>query len=125
MLLLFFLWSCNAETICPNVLFLPFVECPEGLISIRGLNPTDVLWELWWNTRIPGYTLFGPEPPYDDEAAERAVKGYIDYFLRKPIKMDLSKECINPRLYNRDSLLWAESLIESLHARMAQQCQAD
>ena len=128
-LFIFFVWLAGsvlaAEGTCPNVVSLPVVECSPGMVSIKGLSRADVLRDLWWDTNIPGY-YFLPGLPYDEELAEKAVdRAYIDYFLRKPIKMDLRKDCIDPRLYDRDSRWPARETIELLRRRVEGQCETE
>lgn len=55
-----------------------------------------------------------PEPEFDEKQAERAVKGYIDYFCGRAIKMDLSKDEIDPCCYDRDCTISCKEIIEKM-----------
>lgn len=73
-------------------------------INISGLSKVDLLLALWKNqTPAAFYKMSGIEPPnFNYEKAKEAIKHYIDYYEGRAIKMDLSGDVINSRLYERD-----------------------
>jgi hypothetical protein len=42
-------------------------------------------------------------PPFDESLATSAVGKYIDYFCGRCIKCDLSKDFVDPAMYDRDA----------------------
>ena len=75
------------------------------MISIKGLCKITILKKMWERTNIATFILIHGTraPSFDEKSAEKAVTGYIDYFCGRPIKIDLSKDEVNPRLYDRDA----------------------
>ena len=49
------------------------------------------------------FIFFKKSSSFNHEAAKVAVTKYIDYFGGKAIKMDLSGDEVDPRLYDRDA----------------------
>jgi hypothetical protein len=63
------------------------------------------------------YFTFNPSkaPPFNNEEAKKAVKGYIDYFCGRCIKSDLSGDTADTSLYNRDAGSGAfEKIVEEM-----------
>jgi hypothetical protein len=73
-------------------------------IDIKGINKTDLLKELWNNSKIAGFFNNYPFPPpgYDIIKAKEAVTKYIDYFQGRVIKSDISQDVANTCGYDRD-----------------------
>jgi hypothetical protein len=85
-------------------------------MDISGLDKIKLLNALWENM-VPAsfFTMMGlPSPGFDEKKAEEAVKGYIDYFCGRAIKMDLSQDKVDPWLYNRDTKTPAEEVVKKL-----------
>lgn len=87
--------------------------CPEGSLSIKGLDKVQLLKELWVAQEEHGFSKSFPQR-WSNEAAVEAVTDYIDYFQGRAIKMDLSEDCIDPVLYDRDTPLHAVHTVKSL-----------
>lgn len=77
----------------------------SGKINIKGIDKTTLLRKLWEGMRPAAFfSQFPmPPPPFDEGAAQEAVKGYIDYFEGRCIKCDLSGDEVDPRMYDRDA----------------------
>ena len=79
------------------------------LIDIKGLNKGELLDALVQGTRYNGpQFVFASEfgsylSPIVNESEEKANTSYVDYYKNKPIKTDLRKDLIDPRLYDRDA----------------------
>lgn len=73
--------------------------------DISSVNKTALLYELWRRQSVAGFYKNAPwlEPSWDAGAASKAVTGYIDYFQGRAIKLDLSKDKVDARLYDRDA----------------------
>ena len=73
-------------------------------IDIKGINKTDLLKELWINSKIAGfYNQHSIQSPdYDIIKAKEAVTKYIDYFQGRVIKSDISQDVANTWRYDRD-----------------------
>jgi hypothetical protein len=73
-------------------------------IDIADINKVDLLYALWLRSTPASFFSFQglPSPSFDRAAAEKAVTDYIDYFQGRCIKMDLSGNTTDPRLYDRD-----------------------
>jgi hypothetical protein len=94
-------------------------------ISIRGLEKAAVLAALY-NAAQPqgaGFMQYDPKPMTTDEAAAvlaRLAKGgdlYFDYVKGRVMKVDLSKDDFDPRLYDRDNGQGAaQKVIDTLKA---------
>lgn len=65
----------------------------------------SLLRGLWEAQRTASFFAIVPRttPTFDENKAKTAVKGYIDYFCGRAIKTDLSKDTIDPYLYDRDA----------------------
>lgn len=77
----------------------------SNYISIKGLDKVELLKRLW-SQQIPGFlfALCGlPKPEFMMEQAKNAVQKHIDYFCGCAIKTDLSRDEIDPYLYDRDA----------------------
>jgi hypothetical protein len=85
----------------------------DGRLSIKGLDRVQLLLELWICQERHGFSKYFPQA-WSDKAAAEAVNGYIDYFQGRAIKMDLSQDCIDPYLYDRDTALKAIYTVTSL-----------
>ncbi len=77
----------------------------EGVVDISGVPKVALLYRLW-SGQVPA-SFFGDNmlssPGFHDDLAKEAVKRYIDYFQGRAIKLDLSKDTIDPWLYDRDA----------------------
>lgn len=74
-------------------------------INIENIDKLLLLKMLWEKSK---YAAFHNQsnfmkPQWDDALAEKAITKYIDYFQGKIIKLDLSKNIIDPYLYDRDN----------------------
>ena len=75
-------------------------------IDITEVDKVKLLEEMWKGVKPAAFfAMSGTFPPnFDRSKASEAVKnGYIDYFMGRCIKTDLSGDTINPRLYDRDA----------------------
>lgn len=66
--------------------------------DISGVDKVKLLKELWDRQSLTPYTTH-----FSPALAADAVQGYIDYFCGKAIKLDLSKDHVDPWLYSRDA----------------------
>jgi hypothetical protein len=81
------------------------------MIDISGVDKVVLLAILHSGQKPAGFFTEGTcganaewaLPRFDRAAAAKAVTRYIDYFCGKAIKMDLSKDQVDPRLYDRDA----------------------
>jgi hypothetical protein len=87
-------------------------------IDISGLDKPFLLKNLW-RYAFESPMNFGPSRWQDDwdRVAETAVNGPIDYFKGRAIKTDLSKDEVDPWLYDRDA---GEGTFASVVARLRQ-----
>lgn len=90
--------------------------------DITDLDKVELLRQLWLNMNVASFfTISGREPPpFDKQLAKLAVLRYIDYFLGRCIKTDLSLNVVNTRLYNRDA---GDGKFEAIVAEMRRQQQ--
>lgn len=70
------------------------------MISIKGINKLDLLKEFWRHQKAPG---FYPSVWSDEIGKKDLENSFIDYCCGKAIKMDLSGDEVNARLYDRDA----------------------
>jgi hypothetical protein len=76
------------------------------MISLRGLNKAAVLVALYNNARTQGLGLlhYTPEQMTEEQAREILVnQHYFDYLKGRVMKVDLSGNNLDPRLYDRDN----------------------
>lgn len=76
------------------------------MVDITGINKVELLRALWNNSTPAAYFTFtNTKPPeWNNERASTAIgSGFIDYFQGRIIKADLSKDQVNPSLYDRDN----------------------
>jgi hypothetical protein len=76
------------------------------VVDITNINKVDLLEKLCRGQKAAVFfkTNGIPVPIFDRNNAEKAIaNGYIDYYSGKAIKMDLSKNVVDPWLYNRDA----------------------
>jgi hypothetical protein len=76
----------------------------EGaLLNIAGLDKVELLRRLWNAQKTaPFFSQMSMTPPgFDANEAASAVRREIDYFAGRAIKMDLSKDVVNPVGYDR------------------------
>lgn len=89
--------------------------------SIRGLRKAEVLKALYDNARVVGSMCFELRPNLTVEECEELLEknDYFDYLYGRVMKVDLSGDSFDSRLYNRDNgLLAAELVINKLrHGR--------
>ena len=73
-------------------------------ISIKGLDKVDLLERLWSNRKPASFFRFSgiDSPSFDKSQSKLAIKGYIDYFCGRCIKIDISGDEADYRLYDRD-----------------------
>ena len=88
-----------------NCFPLTRITTMSSSINIRELDRIELLKRMWTKTGSASFFMHNrlPSPAFPESGAEEAVSGYIDYFGGKPIKTDLSKDSIDPWLYNRDA----------------------
>lgn len=78
-------------------------------VDISGLDRVELLKELWRAQVAAGFfgtfegLSMGGGLPFSQASAATAVTQYIDYFCGRAIKTDLSKDTVNPYLYDRDA----------------------
>ena len=72
-------------------------------IDITGIDKVELLHNLWQNMKPAAFFGGMDGPAFDRELAKEAVKKYIDYFCGRCIKSDLSKDSVDPWLYDRDA----------------------
>ena len=77
-------------------------------VDISGIHKVKLLRELWNEANINGFILqiheaTGIYPSFNEEEAKEAVTRNIDYFCGKPIKCNISKNKVNPWLYDRET----------------------
>ncbi len=78
----------------------------EEMIDISKLDKADVLCALYNNSRPLGMGVFHftPEPMTADEANGLLNESkYFDYLKGRVMKIDLSGDELDPRLYDRDN----------------------
>jgi len=84
------------------------MQAAQNEISLVGVDKAEVLAALY-NASKPlgmGFLAFDPAPMTRDEAAvilESSHTGYVDYCKGRVMKVDLSRDVLDPRLYDRDN----------------------
>lgn len=78
------------------------------MIDISKLSKAKVLVALYNNSKQQGMGFLDPrgkQPLFSEEEAEAFLKEqtYFDYFRGRVLKIDLSKDQLDPRLYDRDN----------------------
>lgn len=75
------------------------------MIDISNVDRVALLKGLWENQITAGFFTLNAvlAPSFDEELAKKAVEGRIDYFYGRAIKTDLSKDSVDPYLYDRDA----------------------
>lgn len=76
------------------------------MINIKGKSKAKVLAALYNYSHIQGLGFLQARPGLmTEEQAERLLKEqtYFDYLYGKVMKVDLSGDTFNPRLYDRDN----------------------
>ncbi len=76
------------------------------MINIAGLDKAAVLMALYDNARPQGMGFLHYKPvPMTREESERLISqsSYFDYVFGRVLKVDLSKDELDPRLYDRDN----------------------
>lgn len=66
------------------------------MIDISEINKVNLLKQLWKNQKSAACFR-----TFNEEDAEKAVERYIDYYDGRSIKTDLSKNEVDPYLYDR------------------------
>jgi hypothetical protein len=88
------------------------------MIDIKGLNKGSVLAALYNNSKPQGmgFLHFNPSPMSEEEGNDLLkTRTYFDYLKGRVMKVDLSKDEFDPRLYDRDlGQGTAERVINSL-----------
>lgn len=78
----------------------------KKMIDIKGLDKAKVLQALYDAAKVQGmgYLQYVPGPLSYTEAQEALSRStYFDYFKGRVMKVDLSGDSFNPRLYDRDN----------------------
>lgn len=89
-------------------------------INIKGLDKERLLRALWENMQPAAFFssfagMGALMPTYNAEEAKEAIaQGYIDYLFGRCIKMDLSGDTIDSRLYDRDTRTPAEAVVRAM-----------
>lgn len=77
------------------------------MVDIKGLPKSKVLAYLYNNTHPQGlgFLQFEPKPMTEEEAQKILDSGvkYFDYLKGRVMKVDISKDEFDPRLYDRDN----------------------
>ncbi len=75
-------------------------------MNIKGLKKTDVLIAFYKNSKPLGLGMLNYDPtPMTEEEAQLLLKQttYFDYLKGRVMKIDLSGDELDTRLYNRDN----------------------
>ena len=82
-------------------------------VSIAEKNKKELLHALWKYAKPAAFfTMHGlPGPAFEEAEAEKAVKGYIDYFCGRCIKIDLRGDTADPSAYDND---WGVGSFETI-----------
>lgn len=79
----------------------------QGLIDISGLDRIELLRQLWAHQKVAAFFDYAPLeaiPSFDNELAKKMVhQGYLDYFCGRAIKCDLTRDLVDPALYDRNA----------------------
>ncbi len=91
----------------------------KNIVDIKGLDKAALLNFTWNYAKSFAGSMGSPagfaEVFGDKQAADRALQmsgGHIDYFNGRPIKIDFSKDQVDPRLYDRDSTMPFAKVVE-------------
>ena len=92
------------------------MEESNGNIDISGLDKVVLLKALYERAKPLGSGFLQYTPaPLSDEVAEKASKKYIDYLNGRVMKINISGDEVNTRLYNRDNgASAAEEVIQNI-----------
>jgi len=73
-------------------------------VSIVGNDKKKLLEALWTHAKpATFFTMHGlPGPAFEEAEAEKALKGYIDYFCGRCIKTDLRGTTADPSAYDAE-----------------------
>jgi len=93
------------------------------MISIQDLSKVELLFHMWKNQKVASFFTASrtASPVFDpvvdqNKALEAITQGYIDYFMGRAIKTDLSGDTISSSFaYNRDA---GEGTLERIVAAM-------
>lgn len=70
-----------------------------GKVDISGIDKIELLKAMWDKAPVAPY--FGNHrPPFSYPQAKIVISGFIDYFCGRAIKMNLSKQQVDPQGYN-------------------------
>ena len=77
----------------------------DGEIDITGIDKVALLAVLCKGQKPAGFFDANPwtVPGFDRANAAQVVTRYIDYYCGKAIKADLSRDTVDPWLYDRDA----------------------
>lgn len=79
----------------------------SSTVDITGVDKRKLLKCLWENSKpAVFFTMSGmPAPKFNEDEAGRQMhqNGYFDYVCGRSIKCDLSKNYVDPTLYDRDN----------------------
>ena len=77
-----------------------------AIIDIEGLDKAEVLHALYHRSHVQGLGILQAIPAYTVEDARRDLDEqpgyYFDYLYGRVLKVDLSKDSFDSRLYDRD-----------------------
>lgn len=76
------------------------------MVNIKGLDKSEVLLALWMRSKMQGISFLGYDGELTLDAAKEIVSGGnldFDYLNGKVMKVDISGDEFNERLYDRDN----------------------
>jgi len=72
-------------------------------MNIRGIDKVTLLSEMWKHQQVAAFfTMYGKQTPVFDSSDNKMREEAIQT-IGRAIKMDLSKEEVNPLAYDRDT----------------------
>lgn len=82
--------------------------------NIAGPNKVELLNRMWDHVVYAVHS--GSRPEFDGKLAANAVRGYIDWFMDRPIRCDLSGNMARVVGYFRDSRNALSVIIQQMRA---------
>ena len=71
-------------------------------VDITNINKVQLLQALWRHSKPASILIsMGLSTDFDENLANDAVKGYIDYFCGRAIKTDISTDIVEVDYYDR------------------------
>ena len=99
------------------------------MINIKGLSKAKVLAALYNHSKPQGmgFLIYDPEP-MTEEGAQNVIdvlekegyRLYFDYIKGRVMKVDITRDKLDPRLYDRDNGLGAADLAIFSHIQPAE-----